>query len=220
MHEGCITSNASALWMVPTRCIRGVSSPLIKVPGSRWLESGRFFSTSDSAGPVQAVAGVGGGLACAGGCVRIPLSTGKVAGGKLTSRPRPSPAAYGQFLGRSDLLNPADGGRSHSTPTTSPLANFIGLDREGFRDSADRVYLTPDDQPVCEYALQTRRSETPPAGPFLTERLGRGRKATVRCGREFCAQAPEGSRPALRGLTAFTAATDLGGAKPFKVFRA
>ncbi|KAI8490273.1 hypothetical protein Bbelb_320110 [Branchiostoma belcheri] len=53
------------------------------------------------------------------------------------------------------VLNPADGDRSHLAPTTSPSANFIGQDREGFRDSAGRVYLTPDDQPsFCYYADQ------------------------------------------------------------------
>ncbi|CAH1259147.1 ST6GALNAC2 [Branchiostoma lanceolatum] len=63
---------------------------------------------------------------------------------------------------------------------------------------------------ACEYALRTRRFETRPsalpadasgresAGPFLTGRFGRLREATVRCGREFCAQAPEGSRPSPR----------------------
>ncbi|KAI8482706.1 hypothetical protein Bbelb_395860 [Branchiostoma belcheri] len=45
---------------------------------SAYLESGRFLTTSDSAVPVQAAAGVGGALACAGGCARVPPSTGKV----------------------------------------------------------------------------------------------------------------------------------------------
>ncbi|KAI8493280.1 hypothetical protein Bbelb_292840 [Branchiostoma belcheri] len=59
-------------------------------------------------------------------------------------------------------LNLADGDMSHLTPTTSPSANFIGLDREGFRDPAGRVYITPDDQPSFCYPAD--QAATPSEG--------------------------------------------------------
>ncbi|KAI8498249.1 hypothetical protein Bbelb_241930 [Branchiostoma belcheri] len=210
MPEGCITLNASALWMVPTQCISGVSSPLIKVPGSRWLESG---------GPDQGVPGARGSRRRREG--RGGRGTGLAAGtgrGDPVQRGRSPPSPEDQPVGGYEVREPVDplqyGDRSHLTPTTSPSANFIGLDREGFRDPAGRVYITPDDQPSFCY----------PADQAATPSEGSQRSTTgLEGGRSFAPPSEVGRakgaqrRACLRGGTAPGPRDPTATARPFRL---